>query len=228
MKTNKPVVMELDELRKGAMRAIASMCPDHEKIAMENQPERVPRLIRNYIEEYVQNFRCLAEVRKRLGVGEIEKIRAEFQTLPFIEKMRCMGNRAFLVPGAPARKISNFLLIESSGIFDTALGLSGSEQRNEWLDALTACEFGGSILASAYNRGVCWNIAITGQLDAILLDDNDGFSSKVGYMLGVRDELVKLGMRSIPCFSHGPYSNSIGSPHARLRKFADECFPVVK
>lgn len=219
--------LTIQEIRKGAMRAIASMCPDHEKIAIENESEQVPCLIQNYIEEHVQNFCCLAEIRKQLGIGEVEKIRAEFQAFPFIEKMQWMGEMAFLVPGTPARKISNFLLIESWGIFDTSLGLNGSEQRNEWLDALTACGFGGSVLVSAYNRGECWNIAITGQLDALLLDDNDGFSSKVGYMLGVRDELVKLGMKSIPCFSHGAYSNSIGSPHARLRRFADEFFPVL-
>lgn len=221
----KATKLTIQEIRKGAMRAIASMCPDHEKIAIENEPEQVPRLIRNYIEEYVQNFCCLAEIRKQLGVGEVEKIRAEFQALPFIEKMRCMGQRGFLVPGKPERKICNFLLIESSGIFDCSLGLDGSEQRNEWLDALADCGFGGSVMISAYNRGSIWDIAQTGELDAILLDDNDGFSSKVGYMCNLRDELVKLGVKSVQCFSHGSYSNSIGLPHIRLRKFADEFFP---
>jgi hypothetical protein len=203
------------------------MNPDLEKIAMENEPTQIPRLLRNYIEEFVKNFCCLAEVRKQLGAQEVEKIRAEFLALPFIEKMRCMGNRAFIVPGTPTRKASNFLLIESWGIFDTALGCNGSEQRNEWLDSLTACGFGRSVLTSAYNRGEIWNIGQTRQLDAILLDDNDGFSSKVGYMIALRDELVKLGMRELPCFSHGPYSHTFGSPETRLRKFADEHFPVL-
>ncbi|HEY9584626.1 MAG TPA: hypothetical protein VJI33_03555 [Candidatus Paceibacterota bacterium] len=199
---------------------------DIEQGVIQNKPEEMQKLLKGYIETYVRDFQCLSLLAQKHGVAEVEKLRSEFKSLPFIEKMRCMGNRAFLVPGTPARKICNFLLIESLGIFDTALGLSGAEQRNEWLDALTDCGFGGSVMTSAYNRGSIWNIAQTGELDVILLDDNDGFSSKVGYMCNLRDELVKLGMKSVQCFSHGPYSNSIGSPEIRLRKFADEFFPL--
>ena len=120
---------------------------------------------------------------------------------------------------------SNFLLIESSGIFDRSLGLDGSEQRNEWLNALANCGFGESVLACGYNRGTIWNIARTGHLNAILLDDNDGFSSKVSYMLNLQEELVKMGLKKPLCFSHGSYSHTSGLPTSRLRRFADEQWP---
>lgn len=225
MKNLLPIPTDEAEIRKYALHAVAAMDEEMEQKVMGRKLNEIPKIMSWYIKTYIRDFQCLALVAEKYGDPEVERLHSEFRALPFFDKMRCMEVRVFRIPGQPIRSPSNFLLIESSGIFDSALGLGGSEQRNEWLDALVKCGFGESVLACAYNRGTIWNIARTGHLDVILLDDNDGFSSKVNYVCNLQDELVKMGLKKPLFFSHGPYSHTIGSPAPYLRRFADEQWP---
>jgi len=220
-----PLPTDETSIRNYALQAIASRRPELEKVALENAHGDVPKLMGNFVKTYIRNFQCLSFFKERYGTAAVDNLRGEFESMPFGMKMHYMGVKIVQVPGIGLRKASNFLLIQGDNIWDSVLGVPRNAQILDWVEALAACEFGGSMLAAAYNRGTCLDVALTGELNAILLEDSDGWSSKVHQMLWIRDEVVKSGFPKLPCFSHGPYSNSIGSPTPYLRKFADKHWP---
>src|SRR3989338_9733380 len=106
-----PLPTEDSDIRHFALCAIANMDLNTEKRVLESE-SGIPTCLRGYIPEYVRNYRCLFLIRRKYGLGEVEKLHAEFKALSFIEKMRLgvFEGGIEIIPGAGTGKPLNLLL----------------------------------------------------------------------------------------------------------------------
>lgn len=219
--------MRSDEIRHLALCAIAKRNEECEKVALENAPDCVPSVIGHYIEEFLFLFQCLSLFKQENGTGGVESLRAEFATMPFVEKMRLAGwGNILIVPGIGTHKPLNMLFFDGTPALSTFLG--GGSSVDAWINALEALGFGGSVIVSSGNFPTCWDIASSGEVDVLLMHDDDGWSTKVGHFEAIQDELKKNGLPVPPLFAHGYYSGSEGSPEVALGKFLAKNFPSGK
>lgn len=208
------------EIRHYALRAIARTDDENEKVALENTPEHIPSLMDWYIESYIRDFQCLSLLKQKYGMGEVEKLRAEFEALSFLAKMRlggCGESGVQIIPGQPTRTPLNLLLFEGSPPLSSLLG--GGSCEEWWVRGLHAVGLGGSVLIVSGNFSSCWKVASTGKVHALLMQDDDGYSSKVRHFRAYQEELRKLGLPVPPLFAHGGYTYSPDPLVVGLKKF---------
>jgi len=118
------------------------------------------------------------------------------QSIPLIEKIvdDTVGGvcGVSVIPGPRAEKCYNFFLYYGYGMFV-----------EDWKKALTAHGYNGSVLIYTYNHPSGFDVARTGQLHGLFLDDHIGMSEKGWWIDGLQDDLENFGSGRLPQFIWG-------------------------